>query len=105
MILKNGSQPLIWTQSLGKEGERNYLGVVLAEWDTIHPYVVWKMASDDGDKWETYNGHYCKTFAEAEETFKQETIGDYRSQMSWLFKRERKRDKNNVTKISRVSQH
>ena len=72
MILKNGSRPLMWSQGLGGGSNRNYIGTVLAEWDKYHPFVVWRMASDDGDKWDTYEGTYCETLEEATEVFPKE---------------------------------
>ena len=58
MMLKNGSRPLMWSQGLGGGGSRNYIGTVLAEWDKFHPFVVWRMASDDGKRWDTFEGTY-----------------------------------------------
>ena len=80
MILKNGSRPLMWSQG----SNRNYIGTVLAEWDKYHPFVVWRMASDDGDKWDTYEGTYCETLEEATEVFRKKTGTDYQRQSEAL---------------------
>ena len=84
MILKNGSRPLMWSQGLGGGSNRNYIGTVLAEWDKYHPFVVWRMASDDGDKWDTYEGTYCETLEEATEVFRKKTGTDYQRQSEAL---------------------
>ena len=84
MILKNGSRPLMWSQGLGGGSNRNYIGTVLAEWDKYHPFVVWRMASDDGDKWDTYEGTYCETLEEATEVFRKKTGTDYQRQSAAL---------------------
>ena len=84
MILKNGSRPLMWSQGLGGGSKRNYIGTVLAEWDKYHPFVVWRMASDDGDKWDTYEGTYCETLEEATEVFRKKTGTDYQRQSEAL---------------------
>ena len=84
MILKNGSRPLMWSQGLGGGSNRNYIGTVLAEWDKYHPFVVWRMAADDGDKWDTYEGTYCETLEEATEVFRKKTGTDYQRQSEAL---------------------
>ena len=84
MILKNGSRPLMWSQGLGGGSNRNYIGTVMAEWDKYHPFVVWRMASDDGDKWDTYEGTYCETLEEATEVFRKKTGTDYQRQSEAL---------------------
>jgi|TARA_R110000824_G_scaffold90480_1_gene220958 hypothetical protein len=75
MMLKNGSRPLMWSQGLGGGGSRNYIGTVLAEWDKFHPFVVWRMASDDGKRWDTFEGTYCATIEEAKSVFQQKAKG------------------------------
>tara|TARA_R100000781_G_scaffold37369_1_gene26431 strand:- start:2334 stop:2627 length:294 start_codon:yes stop_codon:yes gene_type:complete len=84
MILKNGSRPLMWSQGLGSGGERNFIGVVLAEWDKHYPFVVWHMASDDGDKWDTFSGTYCQTLEEAKDLYRKKTGTDYQRQTEAL---------------------
>ena len=42
------------------------------------------MASDDGDKWDTYEGTYCETLEEATEVFRKKTGTDYQRQSEAL---------------------
>jgi predicted component of type VI protein secretion system len=42
------------------------------------------MASDDGDKWDTYNGTYCETLEEATDVFQKKTGTDYQRQAEAL---------------------
>lgn len=70
ITLANGSEPLMWSVRPGGNSYRNYLGTVLAKWTLgVHPFVVWTMSSDDGDRWECGEGAYCDTLDQATEIF------------------------------------
>jgi hypothetical protein len=70
--LSNGAQPLVWHVTHGEEdGLRSFVGRVLAylSHNKLHPYVVWSMASDDGEVWDCESGDYCRDIVEAEQIF------------------------------------
>ena len=70
--LGNGAMPLVWHVSHGvDDGLRTFVVRVLAHLshNTMLPYVVWSMSSDDGEVFDCEGGSYCATIAEAEEIF------------------------------------
>lgn len=71
MRIHKEATPLMWTNSVGGNGLRDYVGTVVAyrPAETLHPYVVWDTASDDGDYYDCGSGDYCETLAEATEIF------------------------------------
>ena len=92
LTLKNGAEPLMWSVSgsAGGSGCRNYVGTVLAKWTRgVHPFVVWSMYSDDGDKWECGAGDYCDTIREASEIFANRAKTQPGHRVSWFEQIER----------------
>lgn len=71
IVLNNGAQPLMWNVRPGGKDFRHYLGTVLAHLphNSVHPYVVWTMASDDNQNWDCTSGHYLEDYKEAQEAF------------------------------------
>ena len=72
--LANGAAPLVWHVSRGvDDGLRTFVGRVLAHLshNTLHPYVVWSMSSDDGKEFDCEGGDYCATIGAAETIFAQ----------------------------------
>jgi len=71
ITLHNGAEPLMWSVRPGGNGLRNYVGVVLAHLphNSLHPYVVWGMASDDNQSWDCWAGDYHADYQQAEEAF------------------------------------
>ena len=70
--LSNGATPLVWHVCHGDgDGLRPFIGRVIAHLshNERHPYVVWSMASDDGEVFACDGGDYCATISEAEEIF------------------------------------
>lgn len=87
--LQNGAQAMMWNVTPGGRGFRNYVGTVLARWDHgIHPWVVWSMASDDGQRWDCEQGDYCMTVEEASEIFATRAGTRTASFTRWLGRRE-----------------
>lgn len=71
ITLRNGALPLMWSVRPGGDGLRNYVGVVLAHLrqNSLHPYVVWVMSSDDNQSWDCSSGDYHADYEQAEEAF------------------------------------
>ena len=71
MKLNNGRKPIMWTVWEGGEGERPYVGAVLAHRKGYEhdPYVVWSCASDDGINFDCFWGHYCQTIDQCVEPY------------------------------------
>ena len=60
ITLRNGAKPILHHRWKGGGGQRPHQGRVLAKTDGgAHPYVTWAMASDGGEVWDCYHGHYC----------------------------------------------
>tara|TARA_Y100000356_G_C11221640_1_gene269488 strand:+ start:483 stop:785 length:303 start_codon:yes stop_codon:yes gene_type:complete len=72
-ILENGATDLVWSVQRNAEGSgyRNYTGVVLAHAPhlSMHPYVTWTVASDDGITFWSDAGHYYSSRDEAHQDF------------------------------------
>jgi len=76
IVLQNQATPLRWSVRIGGNGYRPYLGVVVAEREhPLHPFVVWHMASDDGQRWDCEGGDYCYTREEADEVYEHRRQG------------------------------
>ena len=59
ITLRNGAKPILHHRWKGGRGQRPHQGLVLAKTDGgAHPYVTWAMASDGGEFWDCYYGHY-----------------------------------------------
>ena len=70
--LGNGATPRVWhVRRGGDAGGRTVVGRGLAHLshNTMHPYVVWSMSSDDGEVFDCEGGDYCATIGEAETIF------------------------------------
>ena len=85
LILRNGSEPLMWSVKSGVPNGRNYLGVVLAKWAKGgHPFVVWTMHSDDGRLWDCERGSYCDTIRDATQVFANRAEAPAARNLAWL---------------------
>ena len=71
ITLANGRTPVTYEVGLGGDGDRKYLGKVVAYRGSsyIDPWVVWHMASDDGIVWDCFDGSYVETAQRARELY------------------------------------
>lgn len=69
--LNNQAEVLDWRLRPGGVGEREVVGKVLARrtYDAFEPYVTWEIASDDGENFDVWSGHYFKDITRAEDDF------------------------------------
>ena len=76
ITLRNGAKPILHYTWKGGRGQRPHQGLVLAKTDGgAHPYVTWAMASDGGDFWDCFQGHYCGQLAEGLRSFAERRKG------------------------------